>query len=163
MPCAPTDRPPFDGIGLGDHRFLGGAVAELVFLAAAAIAVVVRADLLLLAGRARRTASSRLVVMFSSVKRVRTGCSRHDRLDAEDRMDKIVLDVLLQPAEHLVPFGLVHDEGIALTVRLEPDAFAQIVHRGQMLDPEPVDHRQQDVPFDLAHRSGAEPVLDFAG
>ena len=60
-------------------------------------------------------------------------------------MDGIVANVIGQLTEHAETFGLVNDQRVFLPVGLQTDTFAQLVHRGQMLDPEAVDDTQKDV------------------
>src|SRR3954447_5861966 len=72
----------------------------------------------------------------------------NDRLDPIDRMHDVVLDVNQQRLEHVVSLGLVDDEWILLSICLKSNTLSQIIHRCQMLDPQPIYHGQHDVSLD---------------
>src|SRR5215211_5580139 len=109
-----------------------GAVAALVLLAAATRAGIVRTNL---------SFSGRLIaVLFSAIGNGSFGHPRPHRLLSDDwlhsinRVHDIVLDTVEQQLEHPVPLSFIDDEGIFLSVCLEPDPFAKVVHLSQMLD-----------------------------
>src|SRR5256886_5610918 len=82
-------------------------------------------------------------------------------LHAVDVGDDRGLDPIPELVEHLERFVLVLDEGIALPVRAEPDAFAEVLHLGQVLHPLPVDRAQHHVPFHHRHQVCAH-LFDLA-
>ena len=74
------------------------------------------------------------------------------RCAAEEIVQHFVLNVRHQLDEHVVGFGLVFDERIFLRVAAEINAFAQRVHRVEMLLPEPVDRVENDVALEALDR-----------
>ena len=54
--------------------------------------------------------------------------------------------------EHVVRFRLVFDQRILLRIAAQVNAFAQRIHRVEMLLPEPVDRVQDDVTLEAFHR-----------
>ena len=52
--------------------------------------------------------------------------------------------------EEAVGLALICDERVLLAVAAEVDAFAELLHRGEMLDPVRVDRAEQDPPLDGA-------------
>ena len=67
-------------------------------------------------------------------------------------MEDFVLNVRHQLDEHFVSLGLVLDERIFLGVTAQINAFAQRVHRVEMLLPEAVDRVQDNVALEALHR-----------
>src|SRR6266851_9026193 len=67
---------------------------------------------------------------------------RRHQGDAKDQVDDRALDAITQLVEHLERFVLVLDKRIALAVRAQPDALAEVLHLGQVLHPLPVDGLQ---------------------
>ena len=68
-------------------------------------------------------------------------------------MQHFVFNVRHQFDEHVVRLGLVLDEGILLGVATQINAFAQSIHRVEMLLPEPIDCVQNDVALEAFDRT----------
>src|SRR5438034_4015170 len=166
------------------RRVQSPAVAPLVFLARTAPARVVAAEFSGLAGRhcrglAERSRSPLLSLDASvgaggSIQLARTalGDLAHERrwrgcrgvalhLDPIDRHHDVALDPLAELVEHLESLVLVLDQRVALPVRAQPDALAEVLHLGQVLHPLPVDRAQHHVALDHRHEVGAD-LLDLA-
>ncbi len=131
------------------------AVAFLVFLARAAGAGVVAADLRLvplerldlrvLAARGRRAVG--VVDVAGAARRhgrrgaPRTGLRHlafrfaHHRLEAEEVLHELVLDALLHQREELEGLLLVLDERVALAVAAQADSLLQVIERQQVVLP----------------------------
>ena len=93
----------------------------------------------------------------SRIKKLRQG--REEILErlqvrraAEEIVQHFVLNVRHQLDEHLVGFGLVFDERILLRVAAQINAFAQRIHRVEMLLPEAIDRVQNDVTLEAFDR-----------
>ena len=113
-----------------------------------------RTDRLRLAARSGRRRRTRGV--FAQQK-LRQGCEEifeglQVRGAAEKIVQHFVLNVRHQLDEHLVGLGLVFDERIFLRVTAQINAFAQRIHRVEMLLPETVDRVQNDVTLEAFHR-----------
>ena len=70
-----------------------------------------------------------------------------------DGVDHVVSNRVQQLVEHRRGFDLVLDQGVALPVGAQADALAQVVDRGQVLDPELIDDVEHPLPFEQPHRS----------
>ena len=133
-------------------------MAEFVLFPASAITLVVWPDLFL---------SGRTCCFVGTIRGHLFGQPGFDRLfgddglNSEDRVDHVVLDVIQKFLEHLVAFSFVHNERVSLAIGLKTDAFAQIVHPGEMLDPKSIDDREHDVPLDRAHGIWTEASFHF--
>src|SRR5579859_5480600 len=160
-------------------------VALLEFLARAAPARVVAADLNVRAGggtrrrrRADRGAHALLRRAVGAAARA-VGVARpalehlaHQRgrgwwrrvalhLHPEDARDDRALDTVAELVEHLERFVLVFDKRVALAVGAKPNALAELLHLGQILHPLPVDRAQHHVALDVRHQVRAD-LLDLA-
>ena len=71
---------------------------------------------------------------------------------AEKIVQHFVLNVRHQLDEHVVGFGLVFNQRILLRISAQINAFAQRIHRIQMLLPEPIDRVENDVTLQAFHR-----------
>src|SRR5437773_9585655 len=151
-----------------------GAVAALVFLAAAAPARVVAADVAVLvrdrlrrgqsrrrragAGHGRRTRcrgsgdrlgpGSGLVLVEEVAVAVLRLLLQRLRLDPhlgmEEREHDLLADRLAQLLEHLVALGPVLDERVLLREGAQMDALAPVVHRLEVLAPALADDRSEE-------------------
>src|SRR5216683_522738 len=81
-------------------------------------------------------------------------------VDAKDPRHDRALDSLSQLVEHLQGLVLVLDQRVALAVRAQPDAFAEVLHLRQVLHPLPVDGPQHHVLLDQRHELDAD-LLDL--
>src|SRR5437879_3778880 len=168
------------------------AVAPLVFLTRSAPARIVAADFMLRAagsvrapGGDRRSHRSCTALLWRGpaagpIGAVRLGGSAfrhlaHDRSrrrgrsrrhPVDQRHDR-ALDALAQLVEHLERFVLVLDQRVALAVRAQSDALAELLHLRQVFHPLPVDRLQHHAPLDDRHQLGAHlchlPVVGFLG
>src|ERR1035437_3341631 len=111
-------------------------VASLIFLPAAAGAGVIAPDLLTDAGGFLGP-FDRLPICLER---------RSDRLwrlalnrDVVDRVTDVVTNRREEPLKNVERFGAVFDQRIALAVSPQANSLAQVVDRGQMVDPESID------------------------
>src|SRR5216683_2789729 len=81
-------------------------------------------------------------------------------VDAKDPRHDRALDSLSQLVEHFQGLVLVLDQRVALAVRAQPDAFAEVLHLRQVLHPLPVDGPQHHVLLDQRHELDAD-LLDL--
>src|SRR5438105_607677 len=72
-------------------------------------------------------------------------------LQVIDGVDDICTHTALQLVEHARGFDLVFDQRVALAVRAQTDAFAQVVNRGEVLNPQPVHDIQHPDALEQPH------------
>src|SRR5579859_4591702 len=170
MPCHASWNGPRWTFGSKGRFTALPAVAFLVLLAGAAPARVVAADLLRRRGRRGGARPVRLQRRARSAVRRRDRALRHrgqrrrvggglvllvllgllgraDR-DPEDRLRDVARDLRRHLVEVGPRFVLVRDERVLLPVAAEVDALAELLHRGEVLDPVGVDGPQQEPALD---------------
>src|SRR5262249_21929622 len=81
------------------------------------------------------------------------------RLQAEEELDRLVLDALLHEREELEGLLLVLDERVPLTVPAQADAFLQVVDREEVVFPLLVDDLEHHELLVGPHHLGAEELL----
>jgi len=80
-------------------------------------------------------------------------------LHVEEPVERVGLDPLHHAGEEIVPFALVFDERILLTVAAQADPVTQVVHCKQVIFPVVVDHLEHEGLFQETHQLGAEFLL----
>src|ERR1700680_3891412 len=85
-------------------------------------------------------------------RRWRVALHRH----AEDARHDRALDALTKLVEHLERLILVLDQGVALAVRAQPNAFAEMSNMRAVLHPLPVNGPEHHILFDQRHQLGAD-------
>ena len=80
-------------------------------------------------------------------------------VEVEQEADRLRLDAVHDGGEHVEALALVLHERVALGVRAQVDALAQVVHLVEVLAPLAVEHGEDDAPLELAHDLLADLVL----
>src|SRR5882672_10485348 len=97
------------------------------------------------AGRRRPAAGLRRLCFF-----ILFGLLRRSNCDSENCLGDSTRDTRFHLFEEAVRLALVCDERILLAVATQVDSFAQLFHRGEVLDPVGVDRPEKDPPLDRA-------------
>src|SRR5579859_2317418 len=73
-------------------------------------------------------------------------------LEVEEEPDRLLLDPVEHLVEHVEAFALVFHQRVALGVRAQPDTPLEVVHLVEVLAPLAVDHGEEYLALQLAHR-----------
>ncbi len=84
---------------------------------------------------------------------------RPQNLHPEQEPDRVLLELQHHRFEHVEGLALVLHQRILLRIAAQTDAFLQVVHREQVVLPQPVDHAQHHHPLVVAHGRRAQNLL----
>ena len=92
-------------------------------------------------------------------RRIHRLAVRPKNLHPEQEPHRVFLELQHHRFEHVEGLALVFHQRIPLRIAAQTDALLQVIHREQVILPQPVDHAQHHHPLVIAHRRRAQNLF----